>query len=562
MPFASFSRIREVSSEDDHHLAENLIKPSQGKKWKTKSVGEKSAYVILELDEAQQITGIDIGNEHSAFIEVLVGKSTSTPDDFTEILITCSFMTPIESRSSNNPNRVRCFCTDALVPSVAEKKWSLLKIICTQPFNKHVQYGLSFVKVHVASKNSTKDTGLAPAKEIDAKPTPLQIGMFKLREDSPDSETSGVSSLFNRWKTNKDANEHSAAASIRNAANSSCEKQSRENFKEIKSNDSFKNSKIEVRDRNRYDLMFGVADDTNTEKEARLAKEIEAEKERRRIEAKKREEIKEKEKRKSLDILPQHSTGNNRKEKPQTVNPHNLENEPAKKRSSSPNRKPAKKIRPSEIKYKPFNLLLKGVVLVISGIQNPDRADLRSKALALGAKYKSDWDNTCTHLICAFKNTPKYNQIKGKGKIVTRSWVEKCYNTKKYIPWRRFALDTEELTKTESDEEIFAESLLPSNLAARKNHDSERDERNETLSLYDLDEQPLKQQSRNNASTSSSENDTDDEINHVKEKNKHVATKATKTRLSITGIAAPGDIYDASTDEEEYLEKKNMKLLS
>lgn len=54
-------------------------------------------------------------------------------------------------------------------------------------------------------------------------------------------------------------------------------------------------------------------------------------------------------------------------------------------------------------------------------------------------------------------------------------------------------------------------------LAARKNHDSERDERNETLSLYDLDEQPLKQQSRNNASTSSSENDTDDEINHVKE---------------------------------------------
>lgn len=65
---------------------------------------------------------------------------------------------------------------------------------------------------------------------------------------------------------------------------------------------------------------------------------------------------------------------------------------------------------------------------------------------------------------CAFKNTPKYNQIKGKGKIVTRSWVEKCYNTKKYIPWRRFALDTEELTKTESDEEIFAESLQPSNL--------------------------------------------------------------------------------------------------
>lgn len=53
----------------------------------------------------------------------------------------------------------------------------------------------------------------------------------------------------------------------------------------------------------------------------------------------------------------------------------------------------------SNIQYKPFSRLLENVVLVISGIQNPDRADLRSKALQMGARYKPDWDSSCTHLM-------------------------------------------------------------------------------------------------------------------------------------------------------------------
>lgn len=49
--------------------------------------------------------------------------------------------------------------------------------------------------------------------------------------------------------------------------------------------------------------------------------------------------------------------------------------------------------------YKPFHKLLEGVVLVISGIQNPERGHLRDKALAMGAKYKPDWCDGCTHLM-------------------------------------------------------------------------------------------------------------------------------------------------------------------
>lgn len=48
---------------------------------------------------------------------------------------------------------------------------------------------------------------------------------------------------------------------------------------------------------------------------------------------------------------------------------------------------------------KPFNRLLQGVTFAMSGYQNPLRGELRSKACAMGAKYRPDWDNTCTHLM-------------------------------------------------------------------------------------------------------------------------------------------------------------------
>lgn len=62
-------------------MAINLLKSDTNKKWKCKS-GEKQASVILQLKQETVIEGIDIGNENSAFVEVLVGKSTSLTNDF------------------------------------------------------------------------------------------------------------------------------------------------------------------------------------------------------------------------------------------------------------------------------------------------------------------------------------------------------------------------------------------------------------------------------------------------------------------------------------------------
>ena len=71
-------------------------------------------------------------------------------------------------------------------------------------------------------------------------------------------------------------------------------------------------------------------------------------------------------------------------------------------KSKEPVKKPKLEEKVEErrnVTYKPFNRLLEKVVLVISGIQNPERGSIRDKALAMGAKYKSDWDANCTHLM-------------------------------------------------------------------------------------------------------------------------------------------------------------------
>jgi DNA-repair protein XRCC1 len=43
--------------------------------------------------------------------------------------------------------------------------------------------------------------------------------------------------------------------------------------------------------------------------------------------------------------------------------------------------------------------IMANVVFSLSGFQNPERAILRDKAVQMGAKYKTDWDNACTHLM-------------------------------------------------------------------------------------------------------------------------------------------------------------------
>ncbi len=65
--------------------------------------GEKQASVTLQLEKASEIQQLDIGNEGSAFIEVLVAREN---DDFQVLLVASSFMTPVDARNGTNLNQV------------------------------------------------------------------------------------------------------------------------------------------------------------------------------------------------------------------------------------------------------------------------------------------------------------------------------------------------------------------------------------------------------------------------------------------------------------------------
>ncbi|KAM7475952.1 hypothetical protein LguiB_023195 [Lonicera macranthoides] len=99
--------------------------------------------------------------------------------------------------------------------------------------------------------------------------------------------------------------------------------------------------------------------------------------------------------------------------------------------------------------------LLEGVVFVLSGFVNPERGQLRSQALEMGAEYQADWNSDCTLLVCAFPNTPKFRQVEADcGTIISKEWVSECYNKKKLVdiesylmhagkPWRRQSISHE-----------------------------------------------------------------------------------------------------------------------
>jgi hypothetical protein len=54
---------------------------------------------------------------------------------------------------------------------------------------------------------------------------------------------------------------------------------------------------------------------------------------------------------------------------------------------------------------------------------------------AMGAKYKGDWDSSCTHLVCAFPNTPKFNQVDEAGS----SNLKYCHLRGDTVNWPQFS---------------------------------------------------------------------------------------------------------------------------
>ncbi|XP_059522289.1 DNA repair protein XRCC1 isoform X2 [Myotis daubentonii] len=401
MPEIRLRHVVSCSSQDSTHCADNLLKADTYRKWRAARAGEKTISVVLQLEKEEQIHSVDIGNDGSAFVEVLVGSSAggAGEQDYEVLLVTSSFMSPSESRSGSNPNRVRFFGPEKLVRGAAEKRWDRVKIVCSQPYSKDSPYGLSFVRFH---SPPDKD-------EVEASPQKVtKLGQFRVKEEDEGASSLRPGALFfsrinktSTATTSDPAGPSYAAATLQaSSATSSTSPASR------------------------------AVGSTSKPQESPKGK-------------------------RKLDL--------NQEERKTPSKPSAQPSPPARKRPklSAPISTPATASAPAPargaVPGKPrgegtehrapragpqeMGKILKGVVVVLSGFQNPFRSELRDKALELGAKYRPDWTPDSTHLICAFANTPKYGQVLGLGgRIVRKEWVLDCHRMRQRLPSRRYLM--------------------------------------------------------------------------------------------------------------------------
>uniref|UniRef100_A0A8C1X5V6 X-ray repair complementing defective repair in Chinese hamster cells 1 n=1 Tax=Cyprinus carpio TaxID=7962 RepID=A0A8C1X5V6_CYPCA len=162
MPEIKLKHVVSCSSEDNTHRAESLLSSDTNRKWKAARPGEKHVSVILQLEKEEQIHSIDIGNEGSAFIEVLVGHSTSVKDQNFEVSLKVTHFSSEHDRPSRHIAALLC---------VSES----LLCVCLQS----LAYGVAFIKLH-----SPPDADDVP---VSTPPKLTKLGQFRVRDESPSS---------------------------------------------------------------------------------------------------------------------------------------------------------------------------------------------------------------------------------------------------------------------------------------------------------------------------------------------------------------------------------------
>ncbi|KAG5445972.1 DNA repair protein xrcc1 [Clonorchis sinensis] len=402
MPEIRPFKVVSFSSEDKAFPASNLLKTSSFSKWRSEKGGTKQEVVELNFEEPVEVCRLDIGNNGSAFIEVLVRRSASA-DDPSVLLPSSSFLSPVEAKNESNLNRVRVFSGDQLTNSVASQKWDVFRFVCSQPFNKNLQYGISFVSFHSPALRSQQ-----PETTLNRK-TLISDTMIDVGDDEEPGLRPGA--LFQAAKA-------AASSSLTAPTNS------------VAQPVSVAEKLLAAKHSRRSEILSASRSPASTH--------ITAPPDRPRLSAKH-----------SLTSANLPSSSSARSTTNQAVNPstHN----PASHHSSGANSKqqsPGASVS-STMSQSPPSLRrggshptssrpLHGVVFCLSGYQNPLRSELREKALDLGASFRQDWGPNCTHLICAFANTPKFKEVKGKGIIVSDKWIQECHMKKAKVNWRPY----------------------------------------------------------------------------------------------------------------------------
>lgn len=517
MPEIKLKHVVSCSTEDTTHKADNLLSSDTYRKWKAAKPGEKQISVILQLEKEEQIHSIDIGNEGSSFIEVLVASSSAARDqDYEVILVMSSFMSPTESRNGTNMSRVRFFGPNQLQKSTAQRKWDRVKIVCSQPFSKNIAYGLAFVKFHSP-----------PDKNDPAPPTTspkvTKLGQFRLKDESPSSGSSlqPGSLFFNRDNATKSSPSLKvspqsqkltyAAATLQTGGSSTSTEQA------APSNSASQQPPA----KRKFEFSKERQSATGPPPSKKMSKAESPE---------------------AKAATPKHKPSPASTPSPSTPKASPAQRSAEKKPDPKPKQQKAKSENVPQV---PFKRIMEGVVFVLSGFQNPFRGELREKALDMGAKYRPDWTPDSTHLICAFANTPKYSQVKSAGGIIVRKeWVMDCHKRKQNISFKRYLMDGAESSSEsemevddQSDEETNTTPQKKGRQATPKKTQDVKVEDDEYAGSTDVDEP-------GGGDDDDSAADTEDELQRVENESRQKKKAAAGTKA-----AKDEDPYGGSTDE-------------
>ncbi|XP_047997826.1 DNA repair protein XRCC1 [Leguminivora glycinivorella] len=546
MPRVKLEYVVSFSSEDSENPANNLLAYEVSKKKWLCKIGEPSCSVVLQLKNAVQISTVHIGAYHAALVEVLVGRS-ETPNDQFEVLVPSSvFLSPMDSRRGTGVERVRSFSAEQLAPTKTQK-WDRVRVVCSQPYNKHCKYGLSFVHIFESDKaESDKPPSPQPAPAV---PTRLAapIGQYSSDEDDfrpgelfakhrqsegsknteaqirqassqalrniNDSATKLVKTPIakansNRTNQNNDFNTsrqkdnlmytdddeqpHAKIDSIvkRHKDEKEQEVKKKEAVQNLFRKDKERTNRLEQASKNFKEFLDDTIDkDKNvnsskkdTSKDKRNLNSTNKDSSRHddrknkdSSESRSRDSSKDKRHADSLNSSRNKDSdrrnrddGNSSQSKAKDAN---ASGDNRKRQHSDDRQKGKDTLRPGPVSSAPHTLM-SGVVFALSGYENPRRARLRDSAVAMGARFERDWSPACTHLICAFPNTPKLRTVRSSPTgtnciAVLGEWIEQCCEKRRMLPWQWFATEPKRKFKRRLDGMMMIKPLQNATLTMK-----------------------------------------------------------------------------------------------
>lgn len=388
--------VQSCSSESPVHKAENVTVGELYRIWQTNEPSEE-AWLVLHTDTPKAIESLEIVNAGTSLLE-LYGLPEDAPEgddnaleNYELLLSTQQVMTLKDLTNKSNRNRSFTYTIpQKLSPVSAQKRWKRLRIICRQPFG---------TSEHRACIGLSRINVITCKTEVDAK---SDVKKRKLPSWSGTSENPVENSqpkIIENVSPSKEKKGKRLSASAGDAASDSRHNHTGKDPHSMSKGSILSRDEIKPNSSSSPNTTAGEKkhEDSNNRKKPTKA---------------------------NIKVSSPSSGG--------PMSGSTAQEEETGHGMLGSHNKPDRGS---------FSCLMEGIVIAISGLVNPERGNLRSQALEMGAEYQPDWNPKCTLLVCAFPNTPKFKQVKGDGgTIVSKEWITECYKKKKLVDIDRYLM--------------------------------------------------------------------------------------------------------------------------